>query len=313
MSFWVSICIPTYNRADVLSQCLESIVNNVAFSDEFEIVISDNCSSDLTQSLVLDYISKYKNIKYFRNDSNVGGDRNILLALERGSGKFLKLTNDYSVFNEDSLDFLLKTVKKYYSIKPVLFFHQGQRTDLQSVFTSMDELLVSEKWGLSWIGNYGYWSDDFFGFKNRDFRIDTKFQQIDWLIRSFERNHKIICFNKVLTTRMPFKAKQGSYNFIDVHTRCFFIQFEELVEQKKLKKASLDVVKKNVFANMVEWLVRLKMAKGNRFGYKNDNGYKILKKQFSCYYWFYPLLIKKTLTSFYRLIVKEFIKSKLKH
>ncbi|MCX8512062.1 MAG: glycosyltransferase, partial [Chthoniobacteraceae bacterium] len=46
--YWLSICIPTFNRSQYLRLTLESITNQELFqnSDEIEIVISDNCSSD---------------------------------------------------------------------------------------------------------------------------------------------------------------------------------------------------------------------------------------------------------------------------
>ena len=50
----LSICIPTYNRETYLAKTLDSIVNQNIFlsSDDINIVISDNCSTDGTEALV---------------------------------------------------------------------------------------------------------------------------------------------------------------------------------------------------------------------------------------------------------------------
>ena len=58
----LSICIPTYNRADKLKQTLESIVSQPEFIDfdEFEIVISDNGSKDGTKEICEELKKKYK-------------------------------------------------------------------------------------------------------------------------------------------------------------------------------------------------------------------------------------------------------------
>lgn len=48
-----SICIPTYNRAHLLPKALESALNQT-FSD-FEIIVSDNASSDHTQTILKKY------------------------------------------------------------------------------------------------------------------------------------------------------------------------------------------------------------------------------------------------------------------
>ena len=136
----LSICIPTRNRADVLKPCLDSIVNSESFTSDIEVIVSDNCSEDETQKLTLEYVEKYPNIKYYRNDSNLGGNRNILLSLERGSGIFLKLNNDYSIFKKESLEYLVSIVKDNLNNKPALFFHNGSRTDEKKVITDFNEM-----------------------------------------------------------------------------------------------------------------------------------------------------------------------------
>ena len=95
----LSICIPTYNRADVLDLCLTSIVQNKAFSEEIEVVISDNNSTDNTSSIALKYIEKYQNVFYNRNSQNIGAEKNFIKVLELANGKFKKLHNDYSLFS----------------------------------------------------------------------------------------------------------------------------------------------------------------------------------------------------------------------
>ena len=49
----LSICIPTYNRAFHLNNCLHSIISNKSrFAIDFEICVSDNCSTDETEKVV---------------------------------------------------------------------------------------------------------------------------------------------------------------------------------------------------------------------------------------------------------------------
>ena len=58
----LSICIPTYNRAEYLKKTLESIVWQRDFlSKDVEVVISDNCSTDDTASVVAKFVEKYPN------------------------------------------------------------------------------------------------------------------------------------------------------------------------------------------------------------------------------------------------------------
>lgn len=305
----LSICIPTRNRADVLKPCLDSIVNSNAFSSDVEVIVSDNCSEDKTKEIVLRFIEKYPNIKYFKNDSDLGGNRNILLSLERGSGVFLKLNNDYSIFEKDTLEFLLKNIQKYKEQKPVLFFHNGNRDSETTHMINMDEILLSEKWGMSWMGGYGYWKEDFDSFEERDRRIETRFQQIDWFIRSFKLKKSIVCLNKLLTHRLPFQSKQGGYNFIEVHTRNFLVQFEELVPQGLLKESSLEIVKKeSLMPAMISWTLKLKIANKGHFSFDSKNAFKIIKREFGNYPWYRKVLVKNAIFSTLSILKQEYIK-----
>ncbi len=93
----LSICIPTFNRVDTLMIVLGQFVSDPAFDEEVEIVISDNCSTDDTETQMRKMASQYPNIKYYRNPENVR-DQNFYLALSRGRGRYLKLLNDYVFF-----------------------------------------------------------------------------------------------------------------------------------------------------------------------------------------------------------------------
>ena len=309
----LSICIPTRNRADVLDQCLKSIVRSEAFSNLVEVVISDNCSSDGTELLVADYINKYPNIKYYRNDSNLGGDRNILLSLERGSGVFLKIHNDYSVFLDDGLAFLLQVVKENIEKKPAMYFRNEDISYPKKEMSTFEELFRQEKWAMSWIGCYGYWRDDFQNFEERDRRIDTRFQQVDWFIRSYKdkKNIRYVC--KKISDRYPFKGKQGGYNFIEVHTRNFMIQFEELADQGVITQDSIEYVKKeSLMPGIISWYVRLLIANKGRYSYEKRGGFSIIRREFGQYNWFWMVFFKCLIRTTYKTIKSEYIKPAVK-
>lgn len=90
----ISICIPTYNRADNLINCLESIVVNEKISlVDFEVCISDNFSNDNTESIVKTYQNKLP-IKYYKSSNNIGRVRNYLNVVSIASGDFIWLIGD---------------------------------------------------------------------------------------------------------------------------------------------------------------------------------------------------------------------------
>ena len=107
----LSICIPTYNRASYLEQCLESIVGQECFDSRVEVVISDNCSTDDTQTVGMQYQEQYGNIHYFRNEENVL-DRNFALVFQRATGYLRKLTNDTVIYKAGAIEYMLKAAEE---------------------------------------------------------------------------------------------------------------------------------------------------------------------------------------------------------
>lgn len=101
-----SIAIPTYNRADKLKIALKQLL--AQDFKNFEIVISDNCSTDDTRKVVNSF--KSSKIRYFRNDINIDVLPNVRKAIQLSEGEYIFLHGDD--------DFLLKknALSKVYRI-----------------------------------------------------------------------------------------------------------------------------------------------------------------------------------------------------
>jgi abequosyltransferase len=87
MSIALSICIPTYNRADFLDEALASICA-LERADEIEIVVCDNASQDHTPEVVARWQARHPRLRSFRWDQNQGADRNFLKVVEMAAGEY---------------------------------------------------------------------------------------------------------------------------------------------------------------------------------------------------------------------------------
>ena len=104
---FLSICIPTYNRGTIVYEGVKNTLNlNI---EDFEIVVSDNCSPDNTQDL-LESIQDER-VKYYKNHYNNGAN-NLLSVMKRATGKFLLLMSDEDDINLDGLQEVIKTIQK---------------------------------------------------------------------------------------------------------------------------------------------------------------------------------------------------------
>ena len=82
----VSVIVPVYNSDKFVKECLNSISNQ--HFDSFEVLVSDDASTDKTQ----DILKKYEcidNFKIYYRPTNLGITQNCNFLLERAVGKYI--------------------------------------------------------------------------------------------------------------------------------------------------------------------------------------------------------------------------------
>ena len=84
----VSLGIPVYNGEKYLALALDSLVQQ-DYKD-FEIIISDNASTDGTSEIYRAYAARDSRVSYYRNEENVGSARNYERVFELSRGQFFK-------------------------------------------------------------------------------------------------------------------------------------------------------------------------------------------------------------------------------
>ena len=96
----VTVTIPTYNRAALLSQTIRSVLDQSL--QEFELFISDNASTDDTAAVVASLHDP--RVHYVRNDTNLGHLVNLSRGLRLGSAPFLTVLPDDDVMLPGNLE-----------------------------------------------------------------------------------------------------------------------------------------------------------------------------------------------------------------
>ena len=78
--------MPVYNGELFIREALNSLLNQT-FTD-FELVISDNASTDGTEMICQEYADKDKRIRYVRQVQNRGATANFQFVLDAAVGKY---------------------------------------------------------------------------------------------------------------------------------------------------------------------------------------------------------------------------------
>lgn len=87
----ISVGMPVYNGERYLAQAIETVLDQS--QRDFELVISDNASTDRTESICRQYAAKDARIRYIRNSSNIGAARNYNQLFHQSVGKYFRWLN----------------------------------------------------------------------------------------------------------------------------------------------------------------------------------------------------------------------------
>ena len=115
----LTISIPTYNRAQELEVLLSEILSQVRDvpAGNVNVLVSDNASTDGTKRMVDSMRQKFAErsveLKYVRNDENIGFSRNVINAVGKADGEFVLIMGDDDSLEPHTIGFLLEAVDRH--------------------------------------------------------------------------------------------------------------------------------------------------------------------------------------------------------
>ena len=98
----LSICIATLNRANVIGNTLDIILSQLPL--DAEVVVVDGASTDNTQKLMEEYSARHPAIRYFREATNSGVDRDFDKAVGYARGEHCWLICDDDILAPHAIE-----------------------------------------------------------------------------------------------------------------------------------------------------------------------------------------------------------------
>jgi glycosyltransferase involved in cell wall biosynthesis len=95
----VSICVPTYNRAALLSESLRAICKQ-SYAP-LEIIVSDNGSTDETERVCRQFAETDTRIRYFRQATNIGLHPNYNFCFDQARGDVICFFHDDDLYDSE--------------------------------------------------------------------------------------------------------------------------------------------------------------------------------------------------------------------
>ena len=172
-----------------------------------EIVISDNASVDGTKEMISGFVEKYGNILYFRNETNIGFDRNLNNAVTLANGKYCLTLGDDDALFPGALSVLTKKIlTTNVPYNPV--GHVGYSRDMTRAYASEHDAGVAK---------------------------DIFYESLQDYIRSLDGDLKVIGIFGGMSTHVFLREMWVSYGDLDkyigtlqIHTHVFLRAFRNL-------------------------------------------------------------------------------------
>ena len=203
----LSICIPTYNRGYLLDKMLEQLCP-IAKRFSIPIYISDNGSTDDTQSVIQKYSVDY-DIVGFKQEQNLGPDKNFEFLLTHARGKYRWLLGDSSVIDEKELAQLLdKLANNDYSFIVTGTLKRTESLPLERVYTDQNTLLEELGWHMTYL-NVLIYNEKVVSKCNYQRYYDSSFLQMGIIFEyiALAKDWSLYFFNGLKGSALPIEKK----------------------------------------------------------------------------------------------------------
>lgn len=244
---YLSICIPTYNRLEILKKTLDSIyadLNDVDM-DDFEVIISDNEPNHSTKEIIDKF--NFDNLHYYATMSS--GFLNSFDVLKFGNGMFLKLHNNYTMLRKGSLKKIITEIKENSMDKPVLFYSNGLgQFGKTERFVSYNDFMYRLSYLSSWSSGFGIWKEDFENICNK-IDVNNYFPQTSILLSQTQKSNYII--NDIPIFDNQEIPKKGGYNIFKVFSVDYISLIEGAYNRREISKKSFNKIKRDLLFDYI--------------------------------------------------------------
>lgn len=96
--FLVTVIVRTYNRCNLLSRALQSIVDQKFDHNDMQVVVVDDASIDNTKDIVSEFSSKL-NINYLKHAQNMGVAASLQDGIKAADSKYIMLLDDDDLYH----------------------------------------------------------------------------------------------------------------------------------------------------------------------------------------------------------------------
>lgn len=242
-NIFLSLCIPTNGISRWVLPVLESIYNQSALLDEFEVILVDNGNGDDLNIEKLRKYDKFANFKYFKSTEK--GFLNQIYAFKKCRGKLIKFVNHRFLLAQGSINYLIEFSKKWSDRKPLVYFSNKSNQNFES--NDSDRFFMELGLTSSWSGGVALRNDNLW----EKCTINETFPH--FFLFNIKYGHYIIDNHRIFEKEIDTSAaKKGKYNLFLAFAVTYPRLNVELLEKHIITFETFKKIKKETFKFIVK-------------------------------------------------------------
>lgn len=271
----LSLCIPTNGVNEWVIPVIDSIYENNANIDLFEVVVTDNGNNAQFENTMLDYRKLYSNFVYSKTDAKLF--QNQIEAFKLANGQLIKFVNHRMTLLPNSVIYLIDFVKNHSMSKPTVYFSNGSLCIPSKLkrCNSFDEYVRTLSYFSSWSAGTAIWKSEFEQM-NLSLKFNALFPHTD-IIFNNKTNTNYIIDDTLLMKEIPVDVtKKGNYDLFDAFAVQYPLIIKNLYKDRNITKKTYNyVIRKNsyfVSSLFLDYIIRKEPCSYNLGGYKKSMG-----------------------------------------
>ncbi|WP_299048758.1 glycosyltransferase family 2 protein [uncultured Polaribacter sp.] len=204
----VSIIIPTFNRADLISIVLKSIINQTYIN--WECILIDDGSKDNTEKIITQFIEKDYRFKYFKRPLNMkkGPSSCRNYGLKKAKGIYIQFFDDDDFMYKDMLKVKVETLNEKkidVTVAPLNYFDFCKKRKIKTNNIKSNKVIEDYISGeISWYVSGPMWKKSFIS----EFFDEQIHQLDDWdfNLRNIYNKPKVYFLDKPLQNYNIFQS-----------------------------------------------------------------------------------------------------------
>jgi acetyltransferase-like isoleucine patch superfamily enzyme len=258
----LTICIPTYNRCNYLKICLDSVFVNIRGLEKYiRVIVSDNCSTDDTKTVVKLFESRGYQFEYFCQEKNIGTERNFEFLYNKVGTKFFWIIGDDDFILDNRLEYIISLLKNNnFGILHLGHFWYEQLDETTNIpfQPKIKEYLNN----VEFINDVHYWitflsanivNKSILMKGNLDYK-DTMLDYIKWYLPIvFKSTKNIILLSPVVACKAN---NSGGYNLFKVFGSNFNYILSDLVQKRLIPMKAKRVIIHNLISSFFPYFLK---------------------------------------------------------